>query len=127
MILADSPLLRPLWSCGTSLPPYCVTESAAAYEGLLQAHPALDHSGKFPSFDCILLGVGEDGHCGSLHPGSDETKATGKGKIVLPMESKHQLAISMDVMRKAKVVVMAATGANKAGAIKAALGGEKVS
>merc|ERR1711971_1233132 len=92
------PLHRPLWSTGTALPAYVSIEAADSYASLLKHHPAIDNSGPVPSFDMLLLGVGEDGHCGSLHPQSDQIKQAGNGKIVFALEKKNQIAISMDVM-----------------------------
>ena len=36
-----------------------------------------------PSFDLILLGTGDDGHCASINPGTEEAKA--KSGYVLPI------------------------------------------
>ena len=35
--------------------------------------------------DLLLLGVGEDGHCGSLHPESQQMRATGDGTVAHPI------------------------------------------
>ncbi|CAK9112565.1 unnamed protein product, partial [Durusdinium trenchii] len=98
------PILRPLFSTGSGLPPFAVKEAAAAYEALLRNHPSIDNSGKMPSFDLLLLGAGEDGHCGSLHPESDQVKAEGTviSICLSAQESKNQIAVSMDVMCAAK-------------------------
>lgn len=120
------PILRPLFSDGAPLPQFAVDESAAAYTALLKAHPAIDNSGPMPSFDMLLLGVGGDGHCGSLHPKSKEIKSTGSGTITFGIckPDKNQIALSMDVFTVAKKVILAATGAGKAGAVKAATTGD---
>ena len=73
---------------------------AAAYEAQLRALP----EGKLPRneaglpvFDMMLIGVGDDGHVGSLYPGRDEV-LDDSGKWVLPVEMKvrplARLAIS---------------------------------
>lgn len=52
---------------------------AADYERLMLASPGMVKSpAGLPVFDLVLLGTGEDGHVGSLHPKSDEVKATGQ-------------------------------------------------
>eukprot|EP00913_Durusdinium_trenchii_P003634 g3362.t1 len=48
------PILRPLFSTGSGLPPFAVKEAAAAYEALLRNHPSIDNSGKMPSFESQL-------------------------------------------------------------------------
>eukprot|EP00928_Gymnodinium_smaydae_P079418 TRINITY_DN63355_c0_g1_i1.p1 TRINITY_DN63355_c0_g1~~TRINITY_DN63355_c0_g1_i1.p1 ORF type:complete len:275 (+),score=76.09 TRINITY_DN63355_c0_g1_i1:68-826(+) len=120
------PLIRPLFSSGAPLPQYAVTEAAAAYTALLRAHPAVDNSGPVPSFDLMLLGVGEDGHCGSLHPKSDHIKAAGDGTVTFGIckPDKNQIAISMDVMNASKKVILACCGGKKKDAVKAALSGD---
>jgi len=119
------PLVRPLFA-GQSLPEFCVKEAAAAYTALLKSHPSIDNSGPIPSFDMLLLGVGGDGHCGSLHPKSEHIKAAGDGTITfgIAKEGKNQIAISMDVMNASKKVIAACTSAKKKEAVKMALSGQ---
>lgn len=120
------PLVRPLFATGAPFPEFCVKEAAAAYTALLKSHPAIDNSAPIPSFDMLLLGVGDDGHCGSLHPKSDHIKAAGDGTITfgIAKEGKNQIAISMDVMNASKKVICACTGAKKKDAVKMALSGQ---
>jgi len=121
-----APLMRPLFAGGAGLPAFAVTEAAGAYTALLKCHPAIDNSGPVPSFDMLLLGVGEDGHCGSLHPQSAHIKAAGDGTITfgIAKEGKNQIAISMDVMNASKKCILAATGAKKGDALRRALSGD---
>jgi len=113
------PLIRPLFSGGEPLPQFAIDEAAAAYTALLKVHPSIDNSGPMPSFDMLLLGVGEDGHCGSLHPNSKEIKGTGSGTVTFGIcnPSKNQIALSMDVMTAAKKVILAASGEKKKHAV----------
>lgn len=121
-----NPLCRPFFSHGGPLPQFAVDEAAAAYTALLKAHPSVDNSGAIPSFDMMLLGVGEDGHCGSLHPKSDHIKAAGNGTVTFGIckPDKNQIALSMDVMNASKTVILAATGGKKADAVRRALSGD---
>eukprot|EP00930_Biecheleria_cincta_P023524 TRINITY_DN16986_c0_g1_i2.p1 TRINITY_DN16986_c0_g1~~TRINITY_DN16986_c0_g1_i2.p1 ORF type:complete len:281 (-),score=60.80 TRINITY_DN16986_c0_g1_i2:113-955(-) len=120
------PIFRPLFCTGAPLPEFAVKEATAAYTALLKSHPAIDNSGPLPSFDLLLLGVGDDGHCGSLHPQSAHIKAAGDGTVTFGIhkEGKNQIAISMDVMRASKKVILACTGDKKKDAVRRALSGD---
>ncbi|KXZ52922.1 hypothetical protein GPECTOR_8g3 [Gonium pectorale] len=77
-----------------------------------------------PRFDLMLLGMGADGHVGSLYPGRHETAVAGPGApLVLPVDKKQpsSITLSLPVMCAAKQVVVAMTGAGKADAVRAAL------
>ncbi|GLC43113.1 hypothetical protein PLESTB_000861800 [Pleodorina starrii] len=77
-----------------------------------------------PRFDLMLLGMGADGHVGSLYPGRPEPSITGPGApLVLPVDKKQppSITLSLPVMCAAKQVVVAMTGASKADAVRSAL------
>ncbi|EFJ50850.1 hypothetical protein VOLCADRAFT_73437 [Volvox carteri f. nagariensis] len=77
-----------------------------------------------PRFDLMLLGMGADGHVGSLYPGRPETSITGPGApLVLPVDKKQppSITLSLPVMCAAKQVVVAMTGGSKAEAVRSAL------
>eukprot|EP00293_Proteomonas_sulcata_P003993 CAMPEP_0184323862 /NCGR_PEP_ID=MMETSP1049-20130417/132463_1 /TAXON_ID=77928 /ORGANISM="Proteomonas sulcata, Strain CCMP704" /LENGTH=201 /DNA_ID=CAMNT_0026645473 /DNA_START=15 /DNA_END=620 /DNA_ORIENTATION=+ len=78
-----------------------------------------------PQVDLVLLGTGEDGHVGSLHPGSDEVKASGQGKVCLAIDKdgKKSIAVSMDFMCAAKTVILSAAGPKRAPMVCEALRG----
>ena len=84
---------------------------AAKYEQLMKSDKSIDNSGKIPSVDMILLGTGDDGHCGSLYPNSAEIKETGKGRAVLGINDKQSIAVSMDLMNAAKRAIVSAAAA----------------
>jgi len=66
----------------------------------------------------FLIGIGNDGHCGALHPASDAIRCTGEGKVVIALKEGDKagpgVAVSMDVLRCGKIVVVAANGPGKA-------------
>jgi len=90
---------------------------ADAYEAALKALPEKvlprDANG-LPVFDMMLIGVGDDGHVGSLYPGRDEVLDT-SGRWVLPVEMKQpgSITLSLPVMAGAKEVVIAACGVSE--------------
>jgi len=120
----------PPGSSGGPMPGFAVDQyivkAASTYEALITSHPAVDKSAEgLPLFDVMLLGVGEDGGCGSIQPDSAEARATGSGKLVLPIAEAGREAVTMsiDVMRASKKVILSACGDTKKEAVKAALGG----
>jgi len=60
-----------------------------------------------PSFDLMLIGVGLDGHVGSLYPNCPEVEI--KGEWVLPVKEKS-ITLSLPVMLAAKKIVVASAG-----------------
>jgi len=87
---------------------------ADSYEAQLKALPddvlPRDASG-LPVFDMMLIGVGDDGHVGSLYPARQEVEDA-SGRWVLPVEMKvpGSITLSLPVMAAAKEVVIAACG-----------------
>ena len=75
-----------------------------------------------------IFSAGGDGHCGCLFPDSAEIKATGSGQIVLAGNDDRAdgdfVAVSMDVMCAAKVVLISAAGSGRAPMVAKALSGE---
>jgi len=102
--------------------------AAAKYTELLKSHPSIGNEGAIPSVDMMLLGTGPDGHCGCLFPDSPEIKATGSGAVVLAGNNENAdgdfVAITMDVMNAAKVVIVSAAAAARAPMVAKALSGE---
>jgi len=78
-----------------------------------------------PSFDLIMLGLGEDGHIASLFP---KTKAL-KEKKRLIIETKHKnlsrISFTLKLINSAKNIILIAKGEKKAKIIKEFLKGRK--
>mmetsp|Transcript_19331 Transcript_19331/g.41075 ORF Transcript_19331/g.41075 Transcript_19331/m.41075 type:complete len:371 (+) Transcript_19331:92-1204(+) len=75
-----------------------------------------------PVFDVLLLGVGADGHVGSLYPGRLEV--TLREGYVLHVEQEGKppsITLSLPVINAAKDVLVIAMGSEKAKALKTAL------
>jgi len=93
-------------------------EVAVAYTALLEAQDdnVCSRRNGLPSIDLVLLGTGADGHCASIYPDSAEVKATGAGKMVLPIdaEGKKSVTLSIDAMSAASHAILAAATADRA-------------
>lgn len=86
---------------------------AAGYEAKLKALPdsvlPRDANG-LPVFDLALIGVGDDGHIGSLYPNRDEVLETDRWVLPVAMKSPPSITLSLPLMTNAKQVVVAACG-----------------
>lgn len=100
-------------------------KEAATYEARLRkamADKLVVESNGLPVFDLMLLGMGSDGHVGSLYPNRPEISIT--DKLVAPVvkgEGPASITLSLPVMNAAAHSVIAMTGEKKAPAVKKAL------
>jgi 6-phosphogluconolactonase len=87
---------------------------ASAYEAKLKALPKdvlpLSPSTDLPVFDLALIGVGDDGHIGSLYPGRKEVLEKQAWVLSVDMKKPPSITLSLPVMAGAKQVVVAACG-----------------
>ena len=86
---------------------------ANAYEAKLKALPedVLPRNEKgMPVFDLALIGVGDDGHVGSLYPDRDEVLEESAWVLPVEMKSPPSITLTLPVMASAKKVVVAACG-----------------
>ena len=99
--------------------------AAAAHEGELRALFA----GGPPWLDLVLLGVGADGHVASLFPGAPALDEPTRWVLPTappaggPRPAVRRLTLTLPLLRAARAVLLLATGADKAGPARAALGG----
>jgi 6-phosphogluconolactonase len=97
-------------------------ESAKAYETLLHAY--FDNSAY--TFDCIILGIGDDAHTLSLFPGKTEViHETEKWCTSLWLESQdmYRVTLTHPVANKSATVAFLASGSKKAHALYEVLKG----
>ena len=82
-----------------------------------------DEYTKAPVFDLILLGMGADGHVGSIYHNSPQAKDENISTNVfaVDMPGKRTISMSLHLINQADRVVVAATGAGKAETVKKAL------
>lgn len=94
--------------------------AAALYEEELKAF-----FGEPPSFDLILLGIGEDGHTASLFPQSPALEVRNRFVVENPVEKLRttRLTLTIPAINSARKVTFLVAGEDKAEAIKEILEG----
>jgi 6-phosphogluconolactonase len=94
-------------------------DSAKAYEKELAGFFRLQR-GRFPRFDIIMLGLGEDGHTASLFPGSslfDDTDHLAQA-VMLDSKRHDRITLTLPVINHARHIIFFVQGAHKAFALK---------
>lgn len=95
--------------------------AARDYEKRLRRHSPLftpEDAGAMralPRFDCILLGMGKDGHTASIFPGESaahETHRTAVAQYVAALES-WRVTLTLPVLNNARACVFIVTGTDK--------------
>ena len=97
--------------------------AALEYEGHLRK--VFGRSG-IPSFDLLLLGMGEDGHVASLFPGSSALKVQNRLVVHNYVEKlqANRLTMTFPLLNHAKRILFLVSGASKANALQHVLEGE---
>lgn len=75
--------------------------------------------GEFPSFDVILLGMGDDGHTASLFPHTDALEVCDRLVTVGNKDGQPRLTLTIPTIDRADCVIFLVTGANKQDALDA--------
>ncbi|KAL3914684.1 MAG: hypothetical protein SGARI_008358, partial [Bacillariaceae sp.] len=89
----------PIVMDGTSNGP----EEAAAYEAKLKGlNMPLNENIGVPVFDLALIGVGDDGHIGSLYPNREEVLETKEWVLSVAMKEPPSISLSLPVMAGAR-------------------------
>lgn len=99
--------------------------AAREYEQTLRTFFGVTGS-RWPRFDLILLGIGEDGHTASLFPGS-EALAESRRLVVAPYVEKlrsHRLTLTLPVINAAAQVMFLVSGESKSSMVGAILNNE---
>ena len=100
--------------------------AAAAYDDALQEARTSAAGGTTPALDVMLLGVGPDGHCCSLFPHHPALAVTGLSVIPVrnsPKPPPRRISLSFDGLNGSEEIWVVVSGAEKAEAVAAALGG----
>lgn len=105
----------------TSLPTPAIV--ADTYEQVI--FNQLNAINSVPQFDCILLGIGPDGHTASIFPQSKEIAHQSK-RLVIPVTNSpkpppNRISFSLRLINLAKQVIILATGEQKALVVRSVL------
>jgi len=99
-------------------------EAADAYESLLKS----EVGGDVPALDLILLGLGPDGHCGSIFPGKPAFEVRDRAVVGVPEAGLEpfvpRVTMTLPVFNAGREVLFMVTGESKADAVARAFGGE---
>jgi len=87
---------------------------AASYENKIRqisddVLPKCQETG-LPIFDLSLIGVGDDGHIGSLYPNREEVLVDSNWVLPVAMKDPPSITLSLPLMKASKQVVVAACG-----------------
>ncbi|TDE88139.1 6-phosphogluconolactonase [Occultella glacieicola] len=100
-------------------------DGAAAYATELAAAAGPDDE-RSPTFDVVLLGMGPDAHVASLFPGHPALAATGTTAVAVhdsPKPPPDRISLTFEALAGARQVWLVVAGAEKAEAVRRALGG----
>ncbi|MDB5250447.1 MAG: 6-phosphogluconolactonase [Segetibacter sp.] len=120
--LFDSLKISPnqIFAIDTSLQP---KETAEAYQKEIEKHfaPGL------PTFDLILLGLGDDAHTASLFPHTEVVNATeiGVKEIFVPEKNVYRITFTAPLINLAYHIAFLVFGSSKAEAVRHVLKGDK--
>ena len=99
-------------------------EAADRYEQLLRS----EVGGDVPALDLILLGLGSDGHCGSIFPGKPALQVRDRAVVGVPEAGLDpfvpRVTMTLPVFNAGREVLFMVTGESKADAVARAFGGE---
>lgn len=101
-----------------------IDAAALAYEHVLAA--VAEEGEVVPSFDVHLLGMGGEGHINSLFPHSAATRETTRqvvGVTDSPKPPPKRITLTLPAVRRSREVWLVVSGAEKADAVAAAVGG----
>jgi len=83
--------------------------------------------GKFPEFDLIVLGIGEDGHTASLFPGTSSLSENEHLAIAVGLNrlKNKRISLTLPVINNAKNIIFLISGHSKAKALREILEGKE--
>lgn len=100
--------------------------AAEAYADLLAASARPEDHARVPTFDVCLLGIGEEGHVGSIFPESPAVYETERTVVAVrgcPKPPPTRITLTLQAIQNANEVWLVTSGEAKAAATTMALGG----
>ncbi|MDT7653153.1 MAG: 6-phosphogluconolactonase [Pseudonocardiales bacterium] len=100
--------------------------AAEEYAAVLARAARPEDHGPVPSFDVLMLGMGEEGHTASIFPHSPAVYETERPVVAVhgcPKPPPTRITLTLPAIRRAAEVWIMTTGESKAAAVAMALGG----
>ena len=99
--------------------------AAEQYERQLQSFFNLT-AGQLPRFDCVLLGIGSDGHTASLFPGTRALQEKRRLVVANWVEKlqTHRITLTVPVINNAALIIFLVSGRQKAEVLQQILEGD---
>lgn len=94
---------------------------AQRYSEHIRHHVLLSAVNGLPVFDYMLLGVGKDGHIGSLYPHREEVLVDDQLVLSVDKKSPASITLSLPVMNNARSIRVVMLGEDKAEAVRVAV------
>jgi 6-phosphogluconolactonase len=81
---------------------------------------------QLPRFDCVLLGIGPDGHTASLFPGTNALQEKRRLVVANWVEKfqTHRITMTVPVLNNAALIIFLVSGSEKAEVLKEILEGD---
>jgi 6-phosphogluconolactonase len=101
-------------------------DGAEAYAELLASAALPEDHYPVPSFDVCMLGVGEEGHTGSIFPDAPAVYENDRSVVAVhgcPKPPPVRITLTLPAIRRAREVWLITAGEGKAAAVAMALGG----
>lgn len=119
---SNQAMARNAWLDRVNLPPGNIhpvptdevdpADAARKYEAHLQTFFQVE-SGEFPTFDLVLLGIGDDGHTASLFPHTEALQVHDRLITVGNKDGQPRITFTAPLINQARVVVFVVAGASK--------------
>ena len=100
-------------------------QAASEYDHELRRSLRTDEPGEYPSFDLMLLGLGENAHVASLFPHHPALHEKNRLAVAVEVDAtpKQRISLTMPLINHAERVLFLVSGENKAAAVKNVLQG----